>query len=84
MKINKNLAISENGFCLNPMTGESFSINPIGAEIIQLLRQELSPEQVVKQLCTEYNIDEATMEKDLFDFISIMKHHQLMQPDEKN
>ncbi len=84
MKINKNLAISENGFCLNPVTGESFSINPIGAEIIQLFKQGLSPENVVEQLCTSYNIDEATLEKDLYDFINVLKHHSLIQADEKN
>jgi len=84
MKINKNLAISENGFCLNPVTGESFSVNPIGAEIIQLFKQGISPEEVVKQMCTSYNIDEATMEKDLYDFINMLKHHQLVQNDEKN
>jgi hypothetical protein len=84
MKINKNLAISENGFCLNPLTGESFSINPIGAEIIQLFKQGSSPEDVVNQLCKSYNIDEATMEKDLYDFINMLKHHQLIQADEKN
>jgi hypothetical protein len=83
MKINKNLAISENGFCLNPVTGESFSINPIGAEIIQLLKLGTEPEDVVKELCKSYNIDEATMEKDLYDFIGVLKHHQLIQPDEK-
>jgi hypothetical protein len=66
------------------MTGESFSINPIGAEIIQLLKQGEAPDNVVKQLCSNYNIDEATMEKDLYDFINVLKHHQLIQPDEKN
>ncbi len=84
MKINKNLAISENGFCLNPVTGESFSINPIGAEIIQLFKAGMTSEKVVKELCTSYNIDEATMERDLYDFVNVLKHHQLIQADEKN
>ena len=84
MKINKNLAISENGFCLNPVTGESFSINPIGAEIIQLFKSGMTSEKVVKELCTSYNIDEATMERDLYDFVNVLKHHQLIQADEKN
>ena len=84
MKINKNLAISENGFCLNPVTGESFSINPIGAEIIQLFKAGMTSEMVVKELCISYNIDEATMERDLYDFVNVLKHHQLIQADEKN
>ena len=84
MKINKNLAISENVFCLNPVTGESFSINPIGAEIIQLFKAGMTSEMVVKELCISYNIDEATMERDLYDFVNVLKHHQLIQADEKN
>jgi len=84
MKINKNLAISENGFCLNPLTGESFTVNPIGAEIIRFLKEGKSAEEVVKLLCLSYNVDEATMEKDLYDFVAIMKHHSLIEKNEKD
>lgn len=84
MKINKNLAISENGFCLNPLTGESFTVNPIGAEIIRFLKEGKSAEEVVEQLCGIYQVDEATMEKDLYDFINVLKHHQLIEANEKD
>ena len=38
MKINRNLAISENGFVFNPTTGDSFSVNEIGALIINEIK----------------------------------------------
>ena len=39
MKINKDLAISENGFLFNPATGESFTANPMAFEIIRMLKE---------------------------------------------
>jgi hypothetical protein len=35
MRIRKNIAISENGFIFNPLTGDSFSVNETGIFIIQ-------------------------------------------------
>ena len=40
MKIKKNIAISDSGFIFNPSTGESFTVNPIGVEIITLLKED--------------------------------------------
>ncbi|MBK7139734.1 MAG: hypothetical protein IPH74_12225 [Bacteroidetes bacterium] len=38
MQINKNIAISDSGFIFNPSSGDSFSANQIGLEIIRLLK----------------------------------------------
>ena len=84
MKINKNLAISENGFCLNPLTGESFTVNPIGADILRFLKEGKSNDEVVKLVCSAYKVDEATVEKDLYDFITVLKHHSLIEDNGKN
>ena len=35
MKLKKNIATSESGFVFNPSTGDSFSLNTIGAEILK-------------------------------------------------
>lgn len=83
MKINKNLAISDTGFLFNPLTGESFSVNPIGAEIINLLKEGNSPEKVIRHLCAHYHCEEATVEKDLFDFMEVLKQHSLTGNNEK-
>jgi len=39
MNIKKNIALSDSGFIFNPSTGESFSMNPIGLEIITMLKE---------------------------------------------
>ena len=37
MKIKKNIALSDTGFVFNPGNGDSFSVNPIGLEILKIL-----------------------------------------------
>jgi hypothetical protein len=39
MKLRKDVAVSEAGLVFNPTTGESFSVNPIGVEILNLMRE---------------------------------------------
>ena len=64
MKINKNIAISDTGFVFNPLNGESFSINPIGVEIINLMKEDKSFDDIMKTVVTKYNVEGATLEKD--------------------
>ena len=40
MKMRKNIAVSDSGFIFNPGTGDSFSTNPIGMEIISMIKEE--------------------------------------------
>ncbi len=83
MKINGNLAISESGFLFNPSSGESFTVNPVGAEIIELLKDGKNEEQILEALLKTYEIDSKTLQKDLLDFNDILKQHQLLEPDEE-
>ncbi len=82
MNINKNIAISESGFLFNPSTGDSFSTNPIGKEIITLIKEEHSLEQIVKQIHLKYAVDQDTFEKDLADFLYILKINHILKEDE--
>ncbi len=77
MKINKNIAISESGFIFNPGTGDSFSTNPIGAEIIQLLKDDKKPSEIIKVISSKYQIDGPSFEKDLEDFYSQLRDGSL-------
>jgi hypothetical protein len=79
MKLNKNLAVSESGFIFNPSTGDSFSVNPIGAEVINLLKEDRSPEQIKMVLLEKYDVEKTLLEKDIDDFLSQMKDNNMMQ-----
>jgi hypothetical protein len=83
MKLQKNVAISEAGLLFNPVTGESFSVNPIGVEILNLIREEKNPDQIGKAILEKYSTDQATFEKDYHDFIGILEHHNLLERHEK-
>ena len=79
MKINKNIALSESGFVFNPSTGESFSVNPIGIEIFNSLKEEQSFEEISKTMLSKYNTDEDTFEKDFNDFVQLLNNFQLIK-----
>ncbi len=81
MKLKKNIATSDEGFIFNPSTGDSFSTNPIGSEIISLLKQEKNSKEIAEILCSKFDVDRDQLEKDLDDFESQLKDYNIL--DEK-
>jgi len=79
MKVRKNIAISDSGFLFNPSSGDSYSVNPIGQEIIQLLQEEKSEQEIMDYILKEYMIDKNTVEKDLYDFLNMLKNYKLTE-----
>ncbi len=79
MLINKNIAVSENGFMFNPLTGDSFSVNQTGSFIIQKMKEGKCEKDILQALCQEYELDSYTAEKDFYDFISLLNSYQLIE-----
>jgi hypothetical protein len=79
MKLRKNIASSEEGFIFNPGTGDSFSTNPIGAEIINLLKEDNNISVIKAHMCEKYDVDEVQLEKDLDDFVSQLKEASILE-----
>jgi Coenzyme PQQ synthesis protein D (PqqD) len=79
MNVKKNLALSDTGFVFNPSTGDSFSVNPIGLEILRLLKDQTSEEDIKKHLLQTYQIDAETIEKDYYDFVKGLEQHKLTE-----
>lgn len=73
MKVKKNIATSEEGFVFNPSTGDSFSTNPIGSEIITMLKKENSSKEVIDYICDKYDVDKSVFERDFEDFTLQLK-----------
>jgi hypothetical protein len=74
MKLKDNIAISDSGYLFNPSTGESFVLNPLGMEILQMIKKGKEFEMISVEVQDHYSTDTATFEKDYYDFI-----HQLRQ-----
>ena len=77
MRLKKNIAISETGFVFDPNTGDSFSLNKIGLEIVEKLRQGGKDQEIINELLKKYDIDQASLDKYYFDFISMLQYYQL-------
>jgi len=83
MNIKKNLAISDTGFIFDPTTGDSYTLNPIGLEIIQLLKKGKTLEEISDHMTGEYDVDENTFERYFYDFTGMLNQMQLIAPDEE-
>jgi hypothetical protein len=82
MKIKKNIAVSETGFVFDPTSGESYSINNTGQQIISLLKEDKSPKEISSIMCGEYEIDAASFEKYYYDFMGMLRQFHLIDEDE--
>jgi hypothetical protein len=78
MKLKKNIAVSEAGFIFNPANGDSFSVNDIGATMINLLRENRSVPEIIEIISTRYDVGKPQLEKDLDDFISLLFAYSLL------
>ncbi|HOP03227.1 MAG TPA: HPr-rel-A system PqqD family peptide chaperone [Tenuifilaceae bacterium] len=79
MKIKKNIAVSETGFVFDPSTGESFTLNGVGTEIIEMLRKGINQAEITSDITSRYDVDSASFERYYYDFISTLKLFQLIE-----
>jgi hypothetical protein len=79
MGIRKNIAVSDEGFLFNPTTGDSFSTNPVGSEIIALLKQDKSISDIKIEIGKQYDVDSYLLERDLEDFMTLLKEHNILE-----
>lgn len=78
IQIRKNIAVSETGFMFNPGTGDSFSANPVAAEIIQLLKSGQTREAIKNVLLEKYDVQSTQVDRDLDDFFIQLKEAHLL------
>jgi len=78
MNIKSNIALSDSGFIFNPDTGESFTVNPLGASIISFLKEGKNVADITSELTKVYEIDANTLEKDTEDFLGLLKNFSLL------
>jgi hypothetical protein len=79
MQISEEIKISDNGFVFNSRTGESFSLNPMGLEMIKMIAANSGFDEIRKSILEKYDVDELAFEKDFYEFLAMLKHHQLTQ-----
>ncbi|MDD5572052.1 MAG: PqqD family protein [Bacteroidales bacterium] len=78
MKLKDNVKINDSGFIFNSTTGESFSLNPIGIEIMNLIKNGKPYNEIKKIILEKYQTEESVFEKDFEDFTGILKTFSLI------
>ncbi|HSO88187.1 MAG TPA: PqqD family protein, partial [Draconibacterium sp.] len=69
------------GFVFNSKTGDSFSLNPFGLELIKNIQDEKEFETLKTEMIAKYDVDDLTFEKDFYEFCALLKHHQIISQD---
>lgn len=79
MKIKPTIAISDNGFLFDPNTGDSYTTNPVAREIIFMMKQNISTNEIQAKITERYDVDEVTLEKNMIDFVAMLSHYNLCE-----
>ena len=79
MLIKGNIALSENGFVFNPSTGDSFTLNKTGKEVLTLIKDGKNLNEITEYLLEKYDIDGITLERYLEDFVNDLGSNNLME-----
>jgi len=79
MKLKKNIAISESGFVFDSNSGDSFSLNPIGVEILNMLKDGKEQGDIFNFVLNKYEVDRGPFENNYFDFVSMLQQFNLIE-----
>ncbi|MCX6310674.1 MAG: PqqD family protein [Bacteroidetes bacterium] len=79
MKLKKNIATSESGFIFNPATGDSYSANPVGSDIILLMKDNKSIAEIKKNITSKYDVDDSQFDKDYDDLLAQLRDNNLLE-----
>ena len=79
MTVNKKIAISETGFIFNPTTGDSYSMNPIATEILEMLKKEMNEEDIKNALLEKYEVSKSVLQKSYDEFIDTLKELKILE-----
>ena len=72
------LAINEQGFVFDPTTGESFTVNKTGLDILQGLKSEESVDAIAQTLADNYEVEYTEAEQDVNDFVERLRAFHLL------
>jgi hypothetical protein len=79
MLIKENIALSENGFVFNPSTGDSFTMNKTGKEVMMLIKDGKNISQITELMIEKYDVDSNTLERYLSDFLNDLSMNNLLE-----
>jgi len=77
MQVIDQLILDENNMAFHPMMGNSYQLNLIAKEIITLLKQHKTKDEIIQELSENYDISKNELFIDVSDFIAKLKIYGL-------
>ena len=74
----EQLVLSEDNIIFNPMLGNSYQLNDISKEIIVMLKEQKTKEEIIKELSKTYQVSKSDLFIDVSDFLSKLKIYGLI------
>ncbi len=78
IQLKDGLTLSNAGFIFDTRTRKSFTINPLGLEIIRMLKKGISIHVIKHEITKEHLLDGDSFKKDFDSLISMLKKHKLL------
>ncbi len=72
------LAINEEGFVFDPTTGESFTVNSTGLEVLKGLKERKTMEEIALRLTELFIVEKDEAERDATDFVDQLRYIKLL------
>jgi len=72
------LVLDENNILFYPMMGNSYQLNNVGRDVISLLKQHKSKDEIIEKLSLKYEISKSELFIDISDFFSKLKIYGLI------
>ncbi len=82
MKIKENLAyrqIEGKIYIVDTSNSSLYCLNDTGSLIFKGIEKKLSVEKIVEKLCSEYEVEYSVAEKDVKDYIEILKNFGIVE-----
>jgi hypothetical protein len=77
-RIKPGIRISDKGVVFDPYTGESFTVNETGGEILACMVEGLGKEEIYERMSSKYLMTQPEFERNYLDFITVLKSCQLL------
>jgi hypothetical protein len=77
----RDLAISDSGFVFDPYSGSTFSLNGSGLTFLRGIKAGLGREELKARLDEEFDLSGVDFDRDLAEFIQLLRRHDLVSAD---
>jgi len=76
----RRTATQDGGILLDVHHGQMFSLNLVGAKILELLQRGYDEPRIADEISRAYEMDRETVQKDVTEFIASLQKHHILQP----